>query len=42
MTTDGEVLLQLENNNYLIEDLNFSYNKKKKKNMIIEGNLDFK
>ena len=30
MTTDGEVLLQLENNNYLIEDLNFSYNKKKK------------
>ena len=41
MTTDGEVLLQLENNNYLIEDLNFSYNKKKE-NMIIEGNLDFK
>ena len=30
MTTDGEVLLQLENNNYLIEDLNFSYNKKRK------------
>ena len=41
MTTDGEVLLQLENNNYLIEDLNFSYNKKKE-NMIIEGNLNFK
>ena len=31
MTTDGEVLLQLENNNYLIEDLNFSYNKKKRR-----------
>ena len=41
MTTDGEVLLQLENNNYLIEDLNFSYNKKKE-DMIIEGNLNFK
>ena len=41
VTTHGEVLLQLENNNYLIEDLNFSYNKKKE-DMIIEGNLNFK
>lgn len=40
MTTDGEVLLQLENNNYLIEDLNFTYNKKKE-DKVIEGNLNF-
>ena len=41
VTTHGEVLLQLENNNYLIEDLNFTYNKKKE-DKIIEGNLNFK
>ena len=40
VTTHGEVLLQLENNNYLIEDLNFTYNKKKE-DKIIEGNLNF-
>ena len=40
VTTHGEVLLQLENNNYLIEDLNFTYNKKKE-DKVIEGNLNF-
>ena len=41
VTTDGEVLLQLPNNNYLIEDLDFTYNKKNE-DKIIEGNLNFK
>ena len=36
VTSHGEVLLQLENNNYLIEDLNFTYNKKKKIKLLKE------
>mgnify|MGYP001300949014 CR=1 FL=1 len=41
VTTDGEVLLQLPNNNYLIEDLDFTYNKKNEDKKI-EGNFSFK
>ncbi len=41
VTRDGEFLFQLQNNNYLIEDLDFTYNKKNE-DKIIEGNLNFK